>query len=400
MVGRRAFLGAASAGLIAGWDMGAALAGPTKSRARTTAKKKKDQAKAKDSLKADDAPLEADERINRILEPVRNGRNVPGLIGAIVRGDRVAAIGAIGIRKIGSPEPIRVGDLVHLGSCTKPMTATLAGMLVDEGKVSWKTTLADVFPGHAPRLHPDFQGVTLLQLLNHRAGLPHDVPWWGLGPGRSTTDQRRALLDRALAAPPLSKPGTAYAYSNVGYVLAGLMAEQVTGASWESLMRDRLFGPLGMSTAGFGAPGTPGKVDQPWGHRVKGGQVEPTRQDNAPCMGPAATVHCSVVDWAKFATLHMRGGQGKGRLLKPATFRTLQTPPRGQEYAGGWFALDRTWAGGRALNHKGSNTTWFATIWIAPARDFATLVAANQGGDTADATCEEATEALLRYLFS
>ena len=207
-------------------------------------------------------------------------------------------------------------DQVHLGSCTKAMTATLIGTLVDQGLLSWSSTIRSVFPELASRIHPDFQAATLSHLLTHRAGLPHDASWWRL-PGRTTTDKRRAALLELMGRAPATKPGTAYAYSNAGYVLAGLMAEQMSGRPWEDLIRTRVFEPLGMSSAGFGPPGLPdrdrGRIDQPWGHRDSGGRVDPVREDNAPCMGPAGTVHCTMADWGKFASLHLRAAEGKAR---------------------------------------------------------------------------------------
>jgi CubicO group peptidase (beta-lactamase class C family) len=353
---------------------------------KTTAKKKG----------ADDrAVVQSDARVEKVLAPVRDTHHLPGLIGAILTGDKLAAIGAVGIRKIGSALPIRVTDQVHLGSCTKAMTATMIGMLVDEGKLTWRSTIRDVFPDAAPRLHDDFQKVTLTQLLTHRAGLPANVSWWHLA-GQTTSEQRLSLLTTALSNPPQNRPGSTYAYSNVGYVLAGLMAEQVTGQSWEALMQRRLFEPLGMSTAGFGSPGRPGSVDQPWGHRASGGQVEPTQQDNAPALGPAGTVHCSIQDWGKFAALHLAGARGQAKLLKLPTFRVLQTPPPGSDYAGGWVVVQRTWAGGRALNHGGSNTAWYSNIWLAPARDLAFLVSINQGGKVAETASDAAVVELIR----
>jgi hypothetical protein len=94
----------------------------------------------------------------------------------------------------------------------------------------------------------------------------------------------------------------------------------------------------------------------------------------------------------------MRGAQGKPKLLKSSTFRALHTPPPGNNfyYSGGWLVLERSWANGLALNHGGSNTAWFATIWIAPARDFAVLVATNQGGDTALKASDQAASELIR----
>ena len=161
-------------------------------------------------------------------------------------------------------------------------------------------------------------------------------------------------------------------------------------------MRRRLFGPLEMASAGFGSPGRPGTVEQPWGHHAAGGQVEPTQRDNAPAMGPAGTVHCSIPDWARFAALHLAAARGKPRLLKAATFRALHTPPAGADYAGGWIVCQRTWAGGRALTHSGSNTSWYATVWLAPAVNLAFLAATNQGDKVAEKATDEAIVALIR----
>ncbi len=339
--------------------------------------------------------IKADERINTLLGQVRDQHNMPGMVGALVKGDALSAIGVAGVRKLGSETPFRVTDRVHLGSNTKAMTATLLGTIVEEGKLSWGSTIREVFPERAKALHPDFQTVTLSQLLTHRAGLPHDGPWWTLGRGKSTTEQRKALLSGLMKSAPESKPGTKYEYSNVGYALAGLMGEQVTGKSWEGLMRERLFEPLEMTTAGFGIPGKPGTLVEPWGHREIAGRYEAVQEDNAPAMGPAGTVYVSVPDWAKFAALHLQAARGKPQLLKPETFRTLHTPPPGEDYAGGWNVGSRSWAGGTTLNHAGSNTNWYAVIWIAQSRDLALLIAANQGGDRAAAACEEATRGLI-----
>jgi CubicO group peptidase (beta-lactamase class C family) len=171
------------------------------------------------------------------------------------------------------------------------------------------------------------------------------------------------------------------------------MAEQVTGKSWEDLMREELFQPLGMDTAGFGPPGTKDEIDQPWGHTADG---KPTQFDNPPALGPAGTVHCNLPDWAKFASLHLRGARGAGAFLAPETFGKLHTPiPDNEDYAFGWGAVKPPWADGVALTHSGSNSMWLATIWIAPQRNFATLVAVNQGGPAAAQAGDEASRALI-----
>jgi CubicO group peptidase (beta-lactamase class C family) len=382
MITRRVVLQAAMQGLVAG--AGTAMAQQEGSKGVARKKGGNEQ-----------TPVRADKRLNRVLAPIRDEHHLPGLIGAILRGGRLVGIGAVGIRKIGSPEPMRVTDKVHLGSCTKAMTATLAGMLVDDGKLTWGSTIGEVFPDLAVHVHAEFQTVTLHHLLTHRAGLPFNVGWWDL-PGQTPTEQRLAIVATALEGPPLHRPGSTYLYSNVGYALAGLMAEKVTGESWENLMRQRLFGPLEMASAGFGSPGRPETVEQPWGHHAVGGQIEPTLEDNATSMGPAGIVHCSIPDWSRFAALHLAAARGRPRLLRAETFRVLHTPRTGADYAGGWVVCQRTWASGRALTHTGTNKAWNAMIWLAPALNLAFLSATNQGDEVAGTGDDEAIAALIR----
>ena len=84
--------------------------------------------------------------LSAVLEPIRKMHGVPALGGAIVRGDKVTAIGATGFRKLGSDKKVTADDLWHLGSCTKSMTATLVGRYVERGKISWDTALQKALP--------------------------------------------------------------------------------------------------------------------------------------------------------------------------------------------------------------------------------------------------------------
>jgi CubicO group peptidase (beta-lactamase class C family) len=346
------------------------------------------------------------EDVSAALEPIRQQHGLPALAALAWRGGGIVKAGVVGVRKLGSPERVTLGDRFHIGSDTKAMTATLLAMLVEEGRLSWTSTLADVFPDLADRMHPAYRAVTLEQLLAHRGGTPSELEAGGLWARLwlrqgSPTEQRRTLLEGVVTHPPAVEPGKQYLYSNAGYAIAGAMAEQVTGEAWEDLMCNRLFTPLGMTTVGFGAPGTVGKIDEPWGHAIRGHKLLPVEPgvlaDNPPAIGPAGTVHVSLPDWAKFAALHLRGAQGVGGLLKAETFARLQSPAEGQEYALGWLVVSRPW-GGRVLTHGGSNTMWYAVVWVAPERDFAVLVATNAGGDEAAKACDDAAAMLIHAL--
>ena len=348
------------------------------------------------------ASLQPAESLNTLLEPIRERHGLPALAAAVVRDGEVIARGAVGLRAIGSAEAVTADDLWHIGSCTKAFTSTLIALLVDQGKLSWTTTIGEVFPDFVKDIRPEYADVTIEQLLRHRSGLPTDRSpdarirsQLGSLPG-SIREQRRQAAKLVLQQAPAAPVGTKMLYSNYGYMVAGAMAEEVTGHSWEELLRKRIFDPLGMSTAGFGAPGVAGALTQPRGHRG-GRPVEPGPiADNTPVIGPAGTIHLSLADWGKFAALHLAGLRGESDFLRPETFTRLYTPLPGDDVALGWGVDD--WPGGigRLVTHAGSNGSWFARIVLSPTRNLAILVAINSGGAEAEKATDETVLALLR----
>lgn len=342
-------------------------------------------------------PIAAPADLAPLLQPILEKHSqLPGMVGAILVGNRITAIGAVGVRRVGSPERFTSGDLVHLGSDTKAMTATLIGKLFESKQLRMEDTMTDVFPEMRSTMNAQMAGATVGQLLEHTAGVPRNVDWRAFDrTRRSLPEQRRMVVQEALSMVPANAPGTHYEYSNVGFVILGAMLEEKTGKSWEDLIQAQLFNPLGMATAGFGAPGTPGYVDQPWGHRIKDGVVEPLQTDNPPLMDPAGRVHCTITDWAKFVSIYIDPDHQK--ILLPETIRTLTTPGKVGVYAGGWINAKRSWGGGRVLNHAGSNLMWYCVVWAAPNRHFAVLCATNIGGQDASKACDEASGAMIKF---
>lgn len=356
-----------------------------------------------DAAAATTKPAKAKD-VSALLAPVIAKNDVPGMAAAVVQGGEVVAVGAAGVRALGKADKVAVGDRFHIGSDTKAMTAMLCGILVDEGKLKWTQTIGETFPELKKSMNEQYQSVTLEQLLTHRGGAPGDLStdelWGKLWKHKgSPTSARRLLLQGVTTKPPEAPPGERFIYSNAGYAIAGHMAETVMRKPWEDLMREKIFRPLGMTSAGFGAPGTRAKVDQPRGHKADGSPVEPGPQaDNPVAIGPAGIVHCSIEDWGKFAAANLPSA--KTKLVKPETLEKLHTPAQGagQKYAMGWIIAEgQPWAGGPALTHAGSNTMWMAVAWIAPAKDFAVLVACNQANDKA---CNDAVLALIADHFA
>ena len=339
------------------------------------------------------------------LETIRQKHDLPALALVVVKDGQICDRAAVGVRKWGDPTPVTTNDVFHIGSCTKSMTATLTAMLIEEGKLRWDTTIAEVFPELKGRMDKQYETVTVEQLLHHRGGVPADPPraawkraWEEVG---SPTQQRREFIAAVLAQPPATPPGTKMIYSNQGYAILGAMLEKITGQDYETLITQKLFQPLHMNTAGFGPPGTPNQVDQPWGHLHKFLMTMAFQLDNPPAIAPAGRVHCSLDDLARYAIFHLQSGTTNG-LLKAESLARLHAPAAGavadpmENYACGWVILQRDWAGGTTLWHNGSNTMWYIVMWLAPNKHFAVIVATNIAGPGAEAGCDEAATLMIQ----
>jgi CubicO group peptidase (beta-lactamase class C family) len=351
----------------------------------------------------------ADSDAEQVLEPLRVKGNLPALGGAIFTRDSVEWIGVVGVRAIGHEEKATVNDLWHLGSCTKSMTGTLIAQMVERGELKETMTLAEALPKLADGMNEKYRTVTVAHLLTMTASVPGDLQrdglWARLWKQKgSTTEQRADLTKTVLGWEPKKEPGTQFEYSNGSFAIAGHIAELNTGTSWEDLMKERIFKPLNITSAGFGAPGTSGKdgkIDQPRGHRVKNkntGELVAVEvgpgADNPAAISPAGRVHMTMGDWAKYLQLHLRRGEGEPSVMKRGAFDMAHTPPTGREYAWGWGTAKRGW-GGDVLTHNGSNTMWYCVTWIAPDKGFGVLVVTNAAAADTPKVCDEVAGMLI-----
>ncbi len=343
-------------------------------------------------------------KVDQELKKLVDAHWVPGLAAARVTTEGVVSQGCAGLRKRKSTEKIEPQDRFHLGSNTKSMTATLAAMQVQEKKLGWDTTVAEIFKPKGYEVNEKFGKATLTQLLSHRAGLKQisgaEPEWTKLAneSKESAEKAREAYVRAFLSRPPSYEIGSKFEYSNEGFMIAGHMLEVIGGKSWETQMREQLFEPLGMKSAGFGAPGTKNKVDEPLGHTGWWKPVEPgPGADNPAGLGPAGTVHASLEDWGKFISFILRAAQGKEDRLDEEHYTVMTTAPdKLEEYALGWCTAERDWAGGKAIWHNGSNTMWYALAWLAPQKGFAVIAACNQMSSWAQSACDDAIGVMIK----
>ena len=312
-------------------------------------------------------------------------KKLVGLAARVMVDGQVVASAADGERKRGSGVPIELGDRWHLGSITKSITATMIARLVESGQMQWSDSVGQRFPDAS--IHEDWKPVTLRQLLTHTAGAPANFSLRvrlirpALGP-ECTKERRQAVMD-VIARKPVHPPGKKYAYSNVGYTIAGAMAETVTGVSWEDLVKREVFEPLELTGAGFGPPKSPSQtLDQPRGHRgLLGWKIECERRRRQHSNhGPRR--HRSHDAWRP---LHVRNGTPAWRARdgQAARRRNLQTAP----YARARQLCMRLGEESSQPNeipytvywHNGSNTMWYALVVFIPGKNMVVAVTSNDG---------------------
>lgn len=330
-------------------------------------------------IAASTAPHAQSPSLSALITGARTTGNLPAVGGATFTSSGTPDIAVVGQRKAGVETEVTTADLWHIGSISKSFTSTLVARYVERNELSWTSTMKELVGERAGA----FGEVTMAHLLGHRAGIPANVTPAIMGPasqgGPSLTELRRRLVTETFKGTPTGGPGTVFLYSNLGYVIAASILEERTGKPWEELIRTEVLDPLGLRSAGLGAPGVPAELTQPRGHRNGTTPVEPGPfGDNPPYLGPAGRLHMSLADLARWGQEHLRAERGRdGTLLKAGTMSRLHQPFPGGPYALGWVSEQQ--GERRIIWHNGSNTMWYAILMLDPAGDRGIALTTNGG---------------------
>ncbi|MCL4695103.1 MAG: beta-lactamase family protein [Candidatus Hydrogenedentes bacterium] len=327
-----------------------------------------------------------------LIPSLRAEKGLVGLAAMVMVDGEVVASAVDGERKSDSGVPLTIDDQWHLGSITKSITATMIARLIEAGEkhwsgsgdLRWSGTVGEAYAYN--EIHENWKPVTLRQLLTHSSGAPPNFssfvalkyPELGL---ESFRERQTAVLN-VLAKKPATPPGERHVYSNVGYTIAGAMAEKSEAVPWSELVTREVFEPLGLSSAGFGPPTSPDDtLDQPRGHTGAFGWkiAMADDADNTFIIGPAGIVRMTLKDLCTYATEHLRGHRGEGTLLSAETYQQLHTPEL-DNYACGWVKKDPDAAIPHTVYwHNGSNTMWYALVVFIPDTNMVVAVTSNDG---------------------
>jgi len=279
----------------------------------------------------------------------------------------------------GSDTPVSADASWHIGSISKSFTASLIMRLVERNVLSLDAPIAQYLPEDRANMHADWQALTLRSLLSHTSGLPANAPRSAflVRTAEDLHTVRRDVLSTVWSKELTGAPGT-HLYSNLGYVVAGFVAEEVTSKTWEDLIQSEIADTLGLNSLGFGAPVEPGAA---WGHRnfiLFERPIPPDSKgaDNPPWLGPAGTIHLSLTDLVRWGQAHLAACKGEMPLfLSAASCMDMQTAVA-EDYGLGWV-VTTTEDGAPQLWHNGSNSMWYAMLMLLPEQDLVLAATTN-----------------------
>jgi len=274
-------------------------------------------------------PADLDRYAQRTLQTF----NVPGMTVAIVEQGRPSEIRSYGVRKLGEPAKVDEHTLFAIGSTTKAFTTALLAMLVDEGKLTWDTKVADVLPGfkmYDPYVSSE---MTVRDIVTHRSGL---------GPGAGdllffppTSFTRAEIIHKLRFIKPVTSFRSGFAYDNLLYIVAGEVIATIEKSSWEDVVRKRILVPLQMAET-TATSALPAGANRAWPHARVSTDVrglgpmsalsEVTTVDVAAAAGALNSNGAEIARWLELQLNSGQDAKSKTRLFSEAQAREMWTP--------------------------------------------------------------------------
>lgn len=315
---------------------------------------------------------------------------VPGMAVAVVRHGEVVLATGLGVRKLGTSEPVTPHTLFSIGSCTKAFTAAAVGTLVEEERLGWDDPVVRHLDSFVMPDPADSGRVTVRDLLAHRTGLSGgDLISWG------STFSRREIVERIHALRQSSPLRTEYHYDNNTYVAAGEVAAEVAGTSWDRLVADRLLGPLGMDATVTSITSISADADRAAPHAPVDGSMRPIEPINEDNCAAAGAIWSSVLDMTHWVRMLLdRGAWGGRTVLQSSTvdemfqmqipYRQTDTDesrppvarPTFEGYGLGWNLHD--YRGLKVVSHGGQTDGMVAQVTLVPERGFGIVILLNR----------------------
>jgi CubicO group peptidase (beta-lactamase class C family) len=323
----------------------------------------------------------------RLVDSMRVRTNVAGIGVAVVYNDSLILADGYGYRDLSKQLKVYANTLFAIGSCTKAFTATHLAILVEEGLLHWEDPIR--------RLLPEFdmydpiagQSINAIDILTHRSGLPrHDLSWYG------STASKAELVSRIKYLQPNEGFRSTWQYQNFMYLLAGYLAEKVSGKSWEQSMEDLFFKPLSMKNSNTSIPKMAQNNNSAIGYRyeAKDSTHIYLPYKSIPGIAPAGAINSSAKDMAQWLKFNLNLGEVDGQRLLPASAVDFIHQPHmvmpsrkskeiiGASYGLGWMTY--AYKGKRVVEHGGNIDGFSALVFMCPDDKLGFVLLTNENG--------------------
>jgi CubicO group peptidase (beta-lactamase class C family) len=339
------------------------------------------------SVSAQTAPLQGFEEY---AEKAIKDWGVPGMAVAVIKDDKIVFAKGFGVRELEKPGKVDEHTLFAIGSSSKAFTAASIAMLADEGKLKLDDRVTKFLPWF--ELYDPWvtREVTIRDILTHRVGLERgDLMWYGSAYDRNEIIRRVRFLE------PSSSMRSKFGYQNIMYLTAGQVAAEIYGKSWDDVVKDRIFGPLGMKESSTSIRDLAGSNDVATPHAEIDGKVQKVAWRLIDNIGPAGSINSNVVDMAQWVRLNLgKGKYGDKQLISERSVKEMQTPQtvirlEGQmgilypkahflNYGMGWFLSD--YRGRKLVEHGGAIDGMRAEVAMIPEENVGVVVLTNLNG--------------------
>lgn len=325
------------------------------------------------------------ETIRTFIDTTMSTWHVAGLSVAVVKDDEVIMSEGFGYRNYEQQLPVTSQTIFAIGSSSKAFTAFSVGLLVDEGLIEWDTPVKEYLPDF--KMDDDFatKEMTAIDLLTHRSGLPrHDLMWYGANFSREEMFERLRYLE------PNEPFRYTFQYQNLMYMTAGLLVGRMTNSTWENVVYDRIFQPLGMTNSNFSVDASQVTNDFSLPYRVSEEDTnERMKFMNISQVGPAGSINSCADDMAQWVKLLLNKGKiDDTQLMQEATVNVLTTPHMFisgissnpeityRAYGLGWFIM--TYRGHAWVQHGGNIDGFSAMVNLLPNDNIGFVILTNQ----------------------
>jgi len=325
-----------------------------------------------------------------MVKAVVTDHKIPAMSASTINAGK-AETATFGVREMGAPAQPGVDEPWKVGSIGKSLCSTVIGSLIDEGKLKFETTLKEALPGF--KMLPEYEAVTLEQVMHHRSGLPADPGMRRpqveeiIGDAKTPQEIRDKYVTNVLGRKGRFAPGTKFDYSNGGYAVLAKVVEVATGKPYEVALKERVFQKLGLKHSFTRIDALP--KEHPSGHTSGPDGFKPVEFEGPMTImfaGAGGGIWMSTSDLAKYGQAHLDGLKGRPGLLRPETIGRLhkgeQEDPEGnRSYGCGWGVVKE-----RGLpekhGHNGSDGTFRAELAIYPDLDLVVAAISNAGGES------------------